>query len=248
MGDPQKFVEWRSRRKTYNGQQLSQMGTQEVARAVQEMYLAARISYHPRKASADLTYPSVDDVFELADYHPAFVCGCLLLEAKTRFGVMHSWSAWLNDSVAIPQKTAQQYMRQARKALGITLPAGHAVYRKRPITKLVAKAVYERDGWQCYLCGEPTPKELLGSRDQNAPSLDHIIPESAGGDPTIDNLKCACWQCNAKKGARTEPVTEIILRNALANCLRYLAAKLDLNPKFKDEGTLPQAEMQRLLM
>ena len=34
--------------------------------------------------------------------------------------------------------------------------------------------------------------------------IDHIIPESAGGLTTLDNLALACSNCNAHKSARTQ--------------------------------------------
>jgi 5-methylcytosine-specific restriction endonuclease McrA len=34
----------------------------------------------------------------------------------------------------------------------------------------------------------------------NAPELDHIIPLSAGGAHTLDNVACAHRSCNLEKG------------------------------------------------
>ncbi len=66
------------------------------------------------------------------------------------------------------------------------------------------KSIFERDGWRCQLCGKKTPKGLYKTngtkRYANAPSLDHIIPISRGGDHTRTNVQCACYLCNCKKG------------------------------------------------
>lgn len=61
--------------------------------------------------------------------------------------------------------------------------------------------VFERDRWRCQVCGERTPKRLVGSLDDRAPELDHRIPMAMGGGHTWANVQCACRRCNAAKGA-----------------------------------------------
>lgn len=60
--------------------------------------------------------------------------------------------------------------------------------------------VFERDGWQCRLCGIDTPRSLRGTYQADAPELDHIIPLALGGSHTKANTQCACRSCNALKG------------------------------------------------
>lgn len=48
--------------------------------------------------------------------------------------------------------------------------------------------VYERDKWQCLLCG---------SRSNLTP--DHIIKRSQGGDDSADNLWTLCAFCHRRK-------------------------------------------------
>lgn len=72
-----------------------------------------------------------------------------------------------------------------------------AEYRYFSVTR-----IFERDGWTCQLCGKPTPRKLRGTYEPNAPEIDHIIPISAGGSHTQENVQCACRSCNAAKGAR----------------------------------------------
>jgi len=64
-------------------------------------------------------------------------------------------------------------------------------------------AIFERDGFRCYLCGQPTPEDLCGPRYvPNAPSVDHVVPQGLGtNDP--DNLRCCCRRCNTEKGTAT---------------------------------------------
>jgi len=61
--------------------------------------------------------------------------------------------------------------------------------------------IFERDRWTCQLCGVKTPQRLRGTREPNAPELDHIIPLAAGGPHTQENVQCACRACNLAKGA-----------------------------------------------
>jgi 5-methylcytosine-specific restriction endonuclease McrA len=56
-------------------------------------------------------------------------------------------------------------------------------------------------GEDCYLCDVKC--------DPNAPprsrykaEMEHVIPLSKGGTHTLDNLRCACYSCNAFKGIR----------------------------------------------
>ena len=59
--------------------------------------------------------------------------------------------------------------------------------------------VFDRDGWQCRLCGIPTPSEKRGTCTPDAPELDHIIPLAKGGEHSYRNTQCACRRCNALK-------------------------------------------------
>ena len=62
--------------------------------------------------------------------------------------------------------------------------------------------VFVRDGWKCKICGIDTPKELKGTREPNAPELDHIVPMSKGGAHMLHNVQLACKRCNMTKGAK----------------------------------------------
>lgn len=64
-------------------------------------------------------------------------------------------------------------------------------YSKVPIPYPIRKAVLERDAYRCQQCG-----------DHHDLHVDHIFPESKGGEATLENLQCLCRPCNIKKGAR----------------------------------------------
>jgi len=55
--------------------------------------------------------------------------------------------------------------------------------------------LYARDGNKCQYCGTRFPTSEL--------SIDHVLPQSRGGENSWRNLVCACVRCNARKGNRT---------------------------------------------
>jgi 5-methylcytosine-specific restriction endonuclease McrA len=87
---------------------------------------------------------------------------------------------------------------------------------KTKIGPKVRQAVIERDGTYCRYCGhgpmllrwDVSPKgrvklyndwKVLGDRTIE---LDHVIPESKGGDSTEENLVVLCGDCNRRKWNR----------------------------------------------
>src|SRR5690625_3457995 len=75
------------------------------------------------------------------------------------------------------------------------------VNRKAKIPDLIRRQVIERDGFRCRYCG----------RTVNLPQLDHVIPESRGGEASLENLVVSCKRCNSKKGPRTPDEAGITL-------------------------------------
>lgn len=67
-----------------------------------------------------------------------------------------------------------------------------------------------RDGWGCYICGEPCdPNDFapidgapFKSMGMTYPTLDHVMPISAGGEHSEANARLACLKCNTTKGSR----------------------------------------------
>ena len=55
--------------------------------------------------------------------------------------------------------------------------------------------IFRRDKNRCQYCGKLFPRNEL--------SIDHVTPRSYGGKSTWENVVCACYQCNKKKGGRT---------------------------------------------
>lgn len=58
-----------------------------------------------------------------------------------------------------------------------------------------------RDGGRCHLCAKRVDMTLSGN-DRMGPTIDHLIPVSAGGDDVITNVRLAHRSCNCSRGAR----------------------------------------------
>ena len=72
------------------------------------------------------------------------------------------------------------------------------------IERFKAIEIFERDKWRCQRCGCKTPSSLKGTRELNAPVLDHVIPLKLGGPHTKANTQCLCLSCNSTKSAKYE--------------------------------------------
>lgn len=62
--------------------------------------------------------------------------------------------------------------------------------------------IFQRDKWMCQLCGKRAPKRLMGTDSLFAPTIDHKVALSKGGDHTRQNVQCAHLICNIRKGDR----------------------------------------------
>ena len=65
-------------------------------------------------------------------------------------------------------------------------------------THIDRQSIYQRDKWNCRLCGKPVAKTKTPPHPK-APVLDHIIPIAAGGEHTPANLQLAHFLCNSIK-------------------------------------------------
>jgi len=60
------------------------------------------------------------------------------------------------------------------------------------------QAIFARDGWACYLCGEPIDRSAIYPAPLS-PVLDHVVARVSGGSDDEDNLRSAHARCNARK-------------------------------------------------
>ena len=73
------------------------------------------------------------------------------------------------------------------------------VRRKKGLaTPSMRRKVLERDGWRCHLCGKKIPDRPFKNR-ANDPTVDHLIPRSAGCCNEMSNLAAAHFLCNSTR-------------------------------------------------
>ncbi len=104
-----------------------------------------------------------------------------------------------------------------------------------PTPALTNAALFARDQSLCMYCGRNVSRQAL--------TRDHVVPLSQGGRDTWENVVCACFQCNSRKGGRTPQqaampllavpfrpswIEHLILsnRNILADQMAFLASHL----------------------
>lgn len=123
------------------------------------------------------------------------------------------WLAADSDSIRFPNfdrhngKSAKKRASNAKRQechRGRNASVTHLRNKKAIVSRTIRKQVCERDGWKCQYCGREkgqlSPQEV--DRDGYM-TLDHVIPESNGGDSSPLNLVACCNSCNQIKGDRT---------------------------------------------
>ena len=87
---------------------------------------------------------------------------------------------------------------------------------KQHIPRNLRERIIERDGRRCVYCDDD-----LSSAEIH---MDHVIPESQGGETTYNNLQVTCRKCNLAKGVLTESEFTQRLRTRATNILNRLGA------------------------
>jgi len=98
--------------------------------------------------------------------------------------------------------SAREYMRRRRAA--VTMARQAAKQNGVAYVEPTLEMVYHRDRGVCYLCGSHcAPLGHAASRIGNAhpmrPTMDHMVPVSAGGLHSMENIALACYSCNRQK-------------------------------------------------
>ncbi len=132
------------------------------------------------QCSGDLENCSEDEIRTFLRLKPSLLRETKELFVKKGF-IGDSWSIlnWEKRQYTVEYKQQERH-REKRAELGLP--------RRRWINPRVRERVMERDGKFCVYC---TSKDNL--------TLDHIIPETKGGDCTESNLVVSCRACNARK-------------------------------------------------
>lgn len=81
-------------------------------------------------------------------------------------------------------------------------------------SRATPEATWKRYMGHCVYCGQDTDWNLRGhSKAKNSPEIDHWIPISLGGPPTVWNMLLACKSCNSSKGDTLWPYPPALLDN-----------------------------------
>mgnify|MGYP001608619089 FL=1 len=83
-----------------------------------------------------------------------------------------------------------------RENTGTSLAAWTADYRGVRYTR-ARYAIYAADGRACLCCGATGDRVVL--------SLDHVVPDVAGGSDEPENLVTVCVSCNSRRRDLTVP-------------------------------------------
>lgn len=116
--------------------------------------------------------------------------GCIKIGDVTRDGTLYT--------ILLPEE-----IPLVKEKLAIEQEADKEDYFTNPEKR---HEIFERDKWTCFYCGEKINVE-------NA-TLDHLIPQSKGGQHSKENLKASCLICNSIKSGKTyEEAAPYLLRS-----------------------------------
>ena len=91
------------------------------------------------------------------------------------------------------------HIKQEKCAKHMLDAKGGVTRRSRePISRELRKLVYERDCYTCLLCGVVGEGSTHGEKIKGF-EIDHIKPNAAGGDASLENLQVLCRKCNREK-------------------------------------------------
>jgi 5-methylcytosine-specific restriction endonuclease McrA len=107
---------------------------------------------------------------------------------------------------AIARENRRKPGSQRRRRLAIVARARQssetAVQRRRrrsvPDRARKVRSLARRDGDACWYCLRLFDDELVHT-------VDHVVPVTAGGTSTLDNLRLACHECNGRRGRQSRP-------------------------------------------
>lgn len=172
-----------------------------------------------RKAENDTLAPQIMELHNqgLSTYKIAEQLGIGRYAINER---LHKMCVSCNGKKSAPvtltcKRCGKPFVRQSPNQIYCSKTCSNAVYWMRrndakrigvdKVETITLREVWERDHGRCYLCGRKTDWSdyhivngwrVTGPR---YPSRDHVIALSNGGTHTRDNIRLACFECNANK-------------------------------------------------
>lgn len=139
--------------------------------------------------------------YERCKRNRAVACGlCLAVAAKYR-----------REQVAKDPQKFREKERRSRQKNGYVTSRDRAKKNGGQYAYYTRKQIFDRDGYDCYLCQEPvdfTAPHVIGQPGwETYPHVEHVVPLALGGDDTLENVKIAHAKCNMDKGVRLLPST-----------------------------------------
>ena len=97
------------------------------------------------------------------------------------------------------------------------VPINIFMTKKERIPTRLRRMVIERDGLRCVFCDEDLTNAEV--------HLDHVVPESQGGETRYANLQVTCRKCNLAKGVLNEAEFTRRLRERAINILTRIGVE-----------------------
>lgn len=116
---------------------------------------------------------------------------------SSRRGFAGGECAWCGETYLFNFRTTGVVPRTCSRDCSKRWSSAHGRQFRPPLVQRMR--IYERDGYECQICGEATDPSADPWSDWY-PSLDHIVPRSQGGSDDDDNLRTAHRWCNAARG------------------------------------------------
>ncbi len=112
---------------------------------------------------------------------------------------LHAHHRWIVEQQA---RAAKQAELQELVALGLSARELRLVAIERGDATINRRAVLQRSGWRCGICGKGIKRSFAWNKDDDrCGTIDHIVPVSRGGVHEWWNVQAAHWGCNKAKRA-----------------------------------------------
>lgn len=172
-----------------------------------------------RKANVDALVPQIMELHKqgLSDYEIASKLGIgrYAVGYRLQKAGIHRGKGFVSPRESVCERCGKTFVATKKNQIYCSKTCNNAVCSMRrndakrvgvdEVETITLREVWERDHGRCYLCGRKTDwndyRTVNGWRvtGPRYPSRDHVIALSNGGTHTRDNIRLACFECNANK-------------------------------------------------